>query len=470
MNAVKFPLMAFWVAGKELSSSAMRNILNISLTYREKKASDGTVIFSDPDFELASSQVFKKGRSFAFLLGWANEAKPCGPFIVKKYSIDAGSDGMPKFILSFQDLSHKLNKKQKTKKHLGKPAQIIKKIAEENDLGYDIQSIEALEFTDSFPLMQAHMTDAHLIQWLANKYGYVWGLEGQTLVFRRPENDDDAGRQTEVPVLSYRIHGASMSSFSCEVKFASKGKRKNATQKSSGIDVLTDAPLKNQSIAAIDTVKDSIREVVPQIGQAIEGAFSGSEAAQTDKEKPYSGKVKNFDAPTGFWSETELGSAISDAIGTDEKDEESGGDTKSREEALRESAGVLSRSTEIIEASVQPRLASMKYRPGASVILAGLGPRFSGKYRITEVRHVYGENSFTTTLSVVKRDFGPSGKDREKIGDAAEQPENIPGNEDTSTKPPSKDFYDDYKDFGLGTGQWSTRREKRKKIDGVDDV
>jgi phage protein D len=467
MEVIKSPLMAFWVAGKEMSTFAKRQILSIELTYREKKASDGVVIFSDPDFAISSSNVFVKGRSIAFLLGWTTETRPCGPFVVKKYSVSAGADGSPKFTVHFQDLSHKLNKKQKTKKHVGKPAQILKKIAEENDLGYDIQSIESLEFSDSFPLMQAHMTDAHLIQVLANKYGYVWGVEGRTLVFKRPENEDLIGKQKDVPVLSYRINGASLLDFSCDVKFAKLGKRKGSAQKKSGIDVLTDSELKNPALSAIETIKDSVKEIAPKLGEMVTGALAGDEP---DSENGFKGKIKTFDAPSGFWGEEGIGGVINDIFGDDDETEESSGDTKSKEEALRKSAGVIAKNTEIIEASISPRIASVRYRPGASVILAGLGSRFSGKYRITEVRHVYGENSFVTSMSVVKRAFGASPDDKGKIGESAEQPGNIPGNEDPGTKAPTKDLYDEFEDFGLGTGEYMTRREKRKKIDGKDDV
>lgn len=469
MTSVKEPFLAMYVGGNELSVNTLRKIVSLSVTYREKKATDGTITFSDPDFILADSNVFRKGRRLAFLLGWLNESRICGPFIVKAYDLTAGADGSPTLVIRFQDMSHKMNKKQKKKKHTGNPAQIIKQIANIHNLGYDIESIETLSYTDDFPLIQSNMTDARLLQVLADRYGYVWGLDGMTLYFRRPQNLDEVDVQKDVPVLSYRINGATLLSFTANVKYISKGKRKGAKQKNENVDLLSslaDGEIGNQ---LLESARDTVGEYLPQLGSLL----GKKDTDQEDGDDEATGEKRStrvdFDGLTDIFSSVE--GKIKDLWGEDDEDnEEDASDSTNEDEARRKLGGKLANSTEVIEATLVPRIASAYYQPGQSVIAAGIGERFSGKYRISEVTLSYGNDGFATSLKVKKREFKSTSSDRSKIANKQETSDNVPGNADSSTGQPSKDQMQLTQDFDPIGDTFVLKRTRIKKIDGVSDA
>ena len=468
MSAVKEPFLAMYVGGNKLSGNTMRKIISLSMTDREKQATDGSITFSDEDFVLADSNVFRKGRRIAFLLGWTNEAKACGPFIIKSYSLRAGNDGLAVLDVRFQDLSHKLNKKQKQKKHVGNPLEIIKEIANAHNLGYDLEEIEKLNYSDDFPLIQANMTDARLLQTLADRYGYVWGLDGLTLYFRRPHNLDVVGVQKDVPVLSYRINGATLVSFAADVRYISNGKRKGAKQKNEDVNLLSSAGIEKVGNEIIETTRDLAGEYLPGMSGLLgldkeqeEGddeVTSESVASRVD----FDNTRDIFDTVTGkikdLWGEK------------DDDNEETVSDSKSEDEARRKQGGLLVKSTELIEATAIPRIASMHYQPGRSVIFAGLGQRFSGKYRITEVTHSYGDSGFTTSLKIVKREFNSAPSDRTAIANKQENPDAVPGNTDSASGQPPKDQLDLRKNFDFDRDTFVLKKTRIKKVNGQTDA
>jgi len=456
--------LTMWVAGHELSDESIRKVLSVTITDREKKASDGTLVFHDPDFSVMDAGIFKKGRRIAFLMGWRDEAIPKGPYTVKSYVIEAGVDGVPKIRVNFQDLSHKMNKKQKQRKHTGKPVDIIKKIAEEHGLGYDIENIQGLNFNDDYPLTQANMTDAKLLQTLASKYGFVWGLEGTTLYFRRPAALPDLGQQTDIPTLAYRIHGATLLSFTADAKFQSEGKRKGSLQAQKNLDLLNDDKAGALGILDVGTTRDLINEMAPQLGELM-GIQPGQEG--DDQEVTADGEVvkTKFNAKRGFWKVVDT--VVEDVWKDDEDDTtEINSDSPEIElsKATMKLAGTLAKlTTEVLEATIEPRIASMSYRPSMALYLLGLGTRCSGEWRVSEVTQFYGEGGFKTSMKVKKRAFNPeAGRLNAALSQAEDELKTIAkekikaGEDGVGTK------------FNFEKGFWSIVKLV-KKINGVKD-
>ena len=510
MPGVKTPMLFVWVNDHELSEESVRAITNLSLTYREKKASDGSLTVVDSHFKFSDNKIFQQGQRLAFLFGWRDEALPCGPFVIKGYSFNASADGRPTLRVDFQDLSHKLDKKTKKRKHVGSPVDVIKKIADEHNLGYDIESIQELEFSDDYPLIQANMSDAKLLQVLADRYGYTWGLDGTTIYFRRPINADKVGRQDTVPVLSYRINGGTLMSFSAEVSYIKDGKKKCAGQETDVMDMVGGA-LASVGGDTLDTVAEAAEnlvgsEVVSSVrdtaGEALSGfkdmlgledekqeLCDGGEAnkdnptepgaedqtgdstpAQTSASKGTSYK-KHFEMLKGmFKTAKEVGKSLVNAGADDDSltDSNTDGTPDSADEAKRKQAGKLASRTEMIEATIVPAIASLLYRPGESVIVAGVGDRYSGKYRISEVTHDYGASpAFTTSIKAKKREFRPAASDLIAIAKQQEDSAaKVPGNQNSASGQPQKGpktqqikNFDDIK----GVYQTVTR-----KVDGND--
>jgi phage protein D len=485
MHQIKAPALFMWVGDNELSEESVRRIMSLNVTYREKKATDGQFVLSDPDFMFTDLKIFKQGQRLSFMLGWVDELVPCGPFIVKSYRMNAGDDGNPTLEVSFQDLSHKMNKKTKKKKHLGKPADIIKQIAEHHGLGFNIDSIRDLEFSEDYPLIQSNMSDARLIQTLADRYGYAWGIDGQTLYFHRTQNADEVGRQNNVPVLSYRINGATLQNFSAEVKFVSKGKKKGSKEEQDVVDVVGDV-LGDIAEAASGLVGEDVVNMVREGAGDVIGNFKGmllpedpgqelsdeEEKEQTKtkpKEKKTVKQTKDFGNFSGiFKTVTKVTKELLDDGKDDEESSDSNpdGTPDAKDEAERKAAGRLAGKTEIIEVTLTPRLASMTYRPGDSLVVAGVGERFSGKYRISEVTHSYGDSpSFATSMIVKKRTFKPSKKSKTAIAEQQDKQDEIPGNQNSGSGQPKRAETYKAMDFGQLSGKY---KQVTRKVDGSD--
>ncbi len=408
MLSVRTAMLAMWVEGHKLSDDSIRKILSLTFTDREKKATDGSFVIVDEDYLISDSNVFKKGRKLSFLMGWTAEAMPKGPFVVKSYSFGGGNDGAPKLTVKFQDLSHKMNKKQKRRKHLGNPVNIIKKIAKEHDLGYDIESLAGLLFDDDYSLIQSNLTDAALLQRVANKYGYVWGLEGNTLYFRRPNSLDFTGKQALVPVLSYKVGGATLLTFNFEVKFHKKRKRKEADQTTEDVGLGAEEAIKKAGTAALAASRELIAKISPDVADMlnVDSAQEAGDQEDVSKKDKVTGEkivkgTTDLDAPSAVFSRI-FASQVKDLKdgSKDEKASESDdtgggaeGDNKDKEKAA-----IILGTTELIEGTLTPTISSMMYVAGMAIQVVGVGARFSGKHHITEVTQTYNSSGFTTAL------------------------------------------------------------------------
>jgi len=432
-----------------MSPDLVRRVQSLTLNSPRRKAKSGTIVFRDENFELFDSRIFRKKQAIHFLCGWINEALPAGPFVIKSYIPNAPESGVPTLTVKFQDVSHRLNKKQKQKRHVGSAKSILKKIAKSHNLGYDLDSIEGFTFTDDFPLIQASMTDAALIQRLATRYGYIWGVDGGTLFFKKPASRQNK-RKYDPPVLSYRMNDWSLKSFRPEIKYTSGRKRKKAQQGFRNINLLDGKGLgefisdKLVSMVVTDKEKKRLFDENPHDSKAaliVEEGVAKGVAKITGSESVGSFYHEAVDSmerlvswfnDTGYQTTAESQSKVVKAAAkianptpedTEETEEEENeeleqGDESgaaapdNEDEAKRRALGNAAKSAEIIKGNASPTVASMLYTPNRKVTLVGLGKFLSGEYLITETVQTFGEGatSFSTLLKVSRTRFLPGAR------------------------------------------------------------
>jgi phage protein D len=459
-------LILAWVNGKLLTPELSRQVRSLSMTFPKNKAATGKLTILDPHFYLFDNNLFRKGQRIAFLCGWKHELVPVGPFIVKNYGIDCPESGDVTLVVDFQDPSHVMNKKQKRKRWVGSPTSIIKQIAERHNLGYDIDEVKGIEFTEEYPLIQANMTDAALMQRLALRYGFIWGVYGNNLVFKSPQDLESSGDQPreEIPVLRYRTGDFSLLSFNPEVKFSKGGKRKSKKINTKNLNLIDPE-------STLDQLAEEFKGLTTEQLQEKLGKVTGdfdSKAAIDDLSAGFTGLTDMFsldgeqEADDERTDETNrkidpvVAFKIQEYEGTfekytktpatkdDENEETDSGDPSgtatapNETEAQLKQAGKTVRAAEITTGTIRPTVASMYYRPRMAVILSGLGKRLSGKYELKEVvQTLSGEGQiFTTETKGVKRKFGASPKDKSKINTKPKEEPPVPGTQDTSTGQP----------------------------------
>jgi phage protein D len=453
---MKESVIALWVNGRGMSHELTRRIMSLNFKYRRNKADSGTIVFRDPDAELFDTRIFKKGQLIHFIVGWTDEALPAGPFMVKSYKMIFPESGEPTLTVNFQDLSHKLDKKQKRRKHIGKVSDILIKIAEEHGLGYDVDSLEGLEFSDDFPLNQVSMTDAGMLQVLADRYGYSWGVENGNLIFKRPA-DRQIKKLGSPRVLSYRINDCSITSFSPEVKFQSLGKKKSPNSTVENLDLLSgngvgdfisniltgdmteeerqelfaehkgeadEAVLIEESIGSYleKNVGEGFRLFYHEAVDSTERLISWVAGTGYQTTRESFGKTENQwfteqmkrDVATHVdknkYDDPDAEQSIYDEVWELEHSDMTLATPGSMPEAERRRKGKLAKIRELVTADLKLTRASMSYHPGETIIVAGVGGFLSGEYLIKEVSHSFQKNGmpFSTSMKVSRSRLGTS--------------------------------------------------------------
>lgn len=453
---MKESVIALWVNGRGMSHELTRRIMSLTFKHRRNKADSGTISFRDPDAELFDTRIFKKGQLLHFIAGWTDEALPAGPFMVKSYKMNFPEGGEPTLTVNFQDLSHKLDKKQKRRKHIGKVSTILMKIADEHGLGYDVDSIDGLEFSDDFPLNQVSMTDAGMLQVLADRYGYSWGVSNGNLIFKRPANRQMKKLGTP-RVLSYRINDCSIASFSPEVKFQSLGKKKASNNTVENLDLLSgdglggfisnilagdmteeerqelfaehkgeaeEAVLIEESIGSLleKNVGEGFRKFYHEAVDSTERLISWAAGTGYQTTRESFGKTENQwfteqmkrDVATHVdknkYDDPDAEQSIYDEVWELEHSDMTLATPGSMPEAERRRKGKLAKVRELVTADLKLTRASMSYHPGETLIVSGVGGFLSGEYLIKEVNHSFQRNGmpFNTSMKVSRSRLGTS--------------------------------------------------------------
>jgi len=508
MRNPKEGVCAIWVQDLALSEQTLRDILTLSITFREGKAATGSLTMSDKDFIYMDSKVFRKNQKLSFVLGLVDDAVPMGPFIIKEFHVEAGDDGHPTLSVDFQDLTHLLAKKKEKIRYNGGCVPTIKTaIAELNAQGkkvsYNIDTPKDVKFDDEKALIQANKTKAQIINSLAERYGFVWGIEGQTLYFRKPVDLETSGKQAFVPVLSYRMNDCSLFSYRAEFKYAKEGIRKGSKKVTENIDFekcedvgswikdvfngKIDAPpelleylgMEGEAIALApdeDTAKEALGEAKLRATSMFDQSktlfnnvdFNDLPSLLTGQNptdmfakdtNDFTKKIEEiYKKNKGINSNTEEGTT--DESGTSTPDSE--------EEATKRAEAHLYRSVVLCDADIVPTVYSPRYKPSMAVVLAGLGMSLSGKYKVLEVNHSYSDNSYSMNFKAQKRLYGLTDSDKKRIAAATKAVEegdnsnSTPGGSDKKTSTEETG----YATYDVETNKWA-EVEEVKIVNGV---
>jgi phage protein D len=526
MRLPREAVCSVWVQDLELSDNTLRDILNVQITYREKKAADGSMTISDPYFKYFDSKVFVKNHKIAFIIGLVDDAVPMGPFVIKSLLVDAPESGSSTLTVNFQDLTQKLNKKKEKKIYTGKCVDYFKQRATELGIGYNLDVPKELNFDADKALIQANKTKAQIMNSLAERYGFIWGVEGSTLFFRKPVDLDAVGQQKFVPVLSYRMVDYSIFSYRADFKFTREGIKQGAKAKIENLDfenceevgdfvadVATgrvDAPAgvleklgfklgtsqqPDEDSSAPDMVKKTVDEakgiakavVTGMLDEAADftglsglvGDGSVPDGAYDMNGDPVGTSIPGTDPTTSIFKgdpadilakiQTVLSGNSDSNVELGTKDNSGTATPTEKTEAEARLSAMMYKSVVVCDADVVPTISSPRYKPTMSVVLNGLGERLSGKYRITEVAHSFsGESAYTTTLKCQKRYYGASDDDKKKIA-AAKKTFDETGSSGASTPGGSDKPLDDYvaADLNAITGSFSERIVKI--VNGVSE-
>lgn len=472
------------IDGVQLPAELQRRIKSVSITFQEGKGDTGKVSMLDPDLELFDARVFQEGRKLSFILGWDNECDARGPYPIKKISPSLPSDGELSLTVDFQDMTQKINKCQKQQKHVNvAPHVLVKRIAQAHGLGYDIDSIRNVEFTDDDPLIQANQTDAKLLHRLSLKYGYVWGIEGGVLYFRRPETLRMRGQQGRVKVLSYRINDRSLESFAPEISMQEDKKKIGGTSKDTNVDLDKGKTFKNlldraksgkfdpAMLASLGGAPKGEREAagqeivsfleeaaggegmsVPDLSEIVmprgpsgnegsggAGSLASWETDGTQQSLPATdgggtgpkiggtfadillGKMKREADPNPEPGATSATQTHNEAVESEPGDESGAAAPVCEDESNKRAGAKIGPRSEVIKATAKPAVACIRWRPGHETIIAGVGERMSGLYKVQQVDQSVTQDSFQTSLKVVKRKFMYGDEELRKMAEAAQK-------------------------------------------------
>jgi len=481
------PLVVVRVGDQEIAQEDIRALRQVKLTLAERKADTGSLTFRDPDARIFDSRTYRKGARITLTMGWANALEIRGPYVVKKQKPSFPENGDGTLTVEFQDESHSMNRRQRQRRFTNlTPSQILRQIAEEHDLGFEIEDPENVRFTDDFPLLQANATDARLIQQLAERYGYVWGVEGGNLYFRRPVDLEELDQQSDVPVLSYRINDWSLLSFAPEIKFNSGRRRRGARQTGGNVDLINGNSDDNGIFQVLRQGRENVGEALPQLGEVVrrlggqdtdddepnEESSARSTDAQDEPEERREersrgrqriDRVRSRVGQEEFEDRPESDDEVEENEESEPGDESGAATPDSEDEARRRAAGRSARASEIVEGTLALATASMRWRPQMAVVLAGVGERLSGRYRVVEVTHMIGDD-FKTSLKVKRQTFRPSRRDREQIAEASDE-QNAGGDTPSSDgqPPPTSEPEERYR-----IDRVRTRVGRRRTVDGQD--
>jgi len=468
---VRAPIAVIRINDQEFSSDQIRKLKKVTYTQRDRKADTGELTFEDNDNFFIDSRILKKNKEFTLLLGWVNEMEPRGPFIVKSYKKTYPENGNSEFNVTFQDRSQRLNRQQRRSRRVNVyPHQIVQEIAETYGLSAEIESIDDVRFTEENPHIQSNQTDGRMLQQLAERYGYIWGIEGNTLYFRRPVDREQIGEQVEVPVLSYKCNDYSIKSFTPDIKSSSGRRRRASRQTGSNIDLLN-GNNDNLGIFNFNQARETVAGSLPRLGEAI-GISRGE---QSDDTEPPANEQRVTDTQSNTQNQrqersgrfsvdniTQAFGRLTSEIENDEnnRNEESEPGNESatatpdnENEANRQAAGRVVRASEIVEGTVRLSVASMRWRPSMSVILAGLGTELSGRYIVKEVNQTVSvSDTFKTELKVRRQTFRASSQATQQIADATDTSSSSNSGSNNSSE---------------GQPQRTTQQEARVQVDAI---
>ena len=333
---------ALTIDGSPLKAALMRDLLSVRVELGLNLPALCLLRVQDDDLQWVDGREFEVGRELRVEMGTGRRLKPVFEGEIVGLGLDQTPAGAMVLVVKAYDRSHRLHRGQKTRVFVQMTdSDIARKIAQEADLRPDVEATSEVHAY----LIQDNLTDYEFLRQRAERIGFSFWVEKGILHFRK------AARREEEPV---RLEwGRTLQAFRPTM---------SAAQQVSEVVVRGWDVRGKQAI--VGRAQRSTEEA--QVGQQKDGGETASQAFGQ-------ASAVVVHRPVRTQSEAEaLAQSIRDRVG----------------HAFIQAEG---------RTTGTPELA-----PGRLVEIRGVGQRFSGTYRLTEVVHTISNRAPYRTFFVAR--------------------------------------------------------------------
>lgn len=351
------PTFRVEINGRVLAADISRNITDVSVTHELDTTDHFSLTVANPYPELrwthtADADLFREGNGVMIEMGYVNQTRPMLDGEITRISPTFPEGGTPTLRVEGHTRMHRLQGSRKTRTFKDMTdAQIAGQIARELGLQTQIEDTG----TKHAYLAQVNQTDLEFLLGRAEQIHFEVLVEGKTLIFRRARLGQSAS-YTLVwgnPSKSFGVGSTVMPLRSFEPTL-------NTLQQVSGVTVRGYDP-------------KTKKEIVGRAGTGSEESKMGNSAGGETASQAFDGRQieeVSVDVPVA-----------------------------SQQEADQLAQAIYNRKAMELVTGTGATIGLPDLRPGRTVELEGLGPRFSGRYYVTQTTHSVGGSGYLTTFS-----------------------------------------------------------------------
>lgn len=396
---------ALFVEKTEQDAEIVRRVTRVSIRDQDEKAMTASLQIRDETGEIAELGIFGKDTEWTILLGYRTDFQPFGPFKLTSLAFDNAADGVIVITVELMDATHKLAKTTKRRAFESTTlGEVVKQIADEHGMGYQIEDSDKVVFTEDFPLMQAGVSDAQLLRQLATRFGYRFEITDGAIVFKQTQINTDVSTGK---VLAWRIGSRNLKSFKpAQQTFGGKGRAGGAAAQAGAKVQGGNVDIEKGADFLYEFAADGAGGLLESLSGGSDEEAEGGEVPPSEDGAPTEASRKAvFDGESGEFrlvdEPAEPAVAHKDVEGDTPQTEDEAKQTASAAKAGSRSAAAL--------ASAVLTLGDTSIRKGDWVEVIGVKPnRFAGRWRVARFEHTIDSNGLSTTLGLSKKGLGAS--------------------------------------------------------------
>jgi phage protein D len=302
----------------------------------------------------SDATLFREGNSVSIAMGYVGNTKNIIDAEITTISPTFPADGIPTLTIGGHTRMHRLRGTNKTKTFQNMTdGQIAQQIAQANKLEAQVEDTQ----THYEYVMQPNQSDLEFLKQRATRIDFEILVEGTKLIFRRRSG------QPQIYTLVWA---------GVQRAFASSGKTLPLKSFSPQIDAL--APQSNIEVRGYDV--------------ATKQAFV-SHAGPSDQTSTMGGSQAGANLPQAAFKMPRTQIHVTSPVHSQEE-----GDQRAR-------AALNSKAMETVKGTAET-IGIPDLRAGHLVELLGLGPRFSGQYKIDQATHSIGAGGYSMSLNVTR--------------------------------------------------------------------
>lgn len=354
------PAFRVKVNGSLLQADVSMNIESISVTSMPDTLDTFTFTITNslPDMrwthDPSDAKLFREGNSVSIAMGYVDDMNSMIEGEITTISPTFPADGIPTLTVGGHSRMHRLRGSNKTKTFQNTTdAQIAQQIARANNLEAQVEDTQ----TQYEYVMQPNQSDLEFLKQRAARIDFEIVVVGKKLIFRKRSG------QPQIYTLVWA---------GVQRAFASGGKTLPLKSFSPQLNAL--APQSNVEVRGYDVTSKQ-----PFV----------SHAGPSDQTSMMGGSQAGANIPQAAFNMPRTQIHVTSPIHSQEE-----GDQRARATLNSKAMETLTGTAETIGV---PDL-----RAGHLVELLGLGPRFSGQYKIDQATHSIGTGGYSTSLNVTR--------------------------------------------------------------------